>query len=542
MGAGEVKFTADMEGAAALKEVQRLSKELGKLEKSFDKLAKSSKKGTTEKIKLDKQAMELDRQRKRVLEQIITPQEKFNKKMKELNVLVGRGKLTQDQYSRAVRQTQGELKKAEVSGKKAFGSGPIRQLAAMAAGVATVTKAVSVLKQAWDGVTAARQAAAGKQRAAFGGLAALLQLAKGDPKEVARLTGAGREFFAAGGAESRDEAFRSTFQLESAGILGDRQLFADLFGIIDIAQVAGSIGKLQASIGKKETGGAAALISKGIVAAGPLAQTSVADILTAVVPSGKAARELGLSDEELIAAVSVAAQEAKSAEVGGTQVQSFLRALGRRGFVEKFKGKSLRQILDVIEEKGLTKPQLIKFLGRTEAEAGFQALRGPLFEERLADVQKGQADNLAIKLAQSRRFVPSLVAQDKRRIELNREELQLSEDAIAQNTADSLRAKQRRLRREQQGVFAASLFDLATGFRESVFGPGATIQDFGEPGGTPRPDRRSADELEADRQRNRNIQAAIDARNAGLEGDSPQIQAIIDHLRSIENNTMQVVP
>ncbi len=145
MGAGEVKFTADMEGAAALKEVQRLSKELGKLEKSFDKLAKSSKKGTTEKIKLDKQAMELDRQRKRVLEQIITPQEKYNKKVKELNVLLRTGRLTQDQYSRAVRKTRDDLKGADRAGQSAFGTGALRRVGTYVAGLATIAQAVRLI-------------------------------------------------------------------------------------------------------------------------------------------------------------------------------------------------------------------------------------------------------------------------------------------------------------------------------------------------------------------------------------------------------------
>ncbi len=115
-GPGGIKFEADMTAQAAMKEVARFSKALGGLQKKYDDLAKSSKKGTTDKLKLDKKHIELDKQRKRVLEQIMTPQERYNRKMKELSTLLGHNKLSQDQYWRSVRQTQAELKRAGTEG------------------------------------------------------------------------------------------------------------------------------------------------------------------------------------------------------------------------------------------------------------------------------------------------------------------------------------------------------------------------------------------------------------------------------------------
>lgn len=542
-GPGDIKFGADMEASAALKEVRRLSKEMGKLQKSFDKLAKAGKKGTTEKLALDKKQIELDKQRKRVLEQIMTPQEKYNRKMKELSTLLGRNKLSQDQYWRAVRKTQVELKRAEVTGTKAFGASSLRNLAAMAAGVASVTTAVSLLRRTWDDVATARKGAAGKQEAALSGLASLLQLAGGDPDKMEKLVAAGKGFYREGGAASLDEAYRTTFQMESAGVLDQRTFFANLFGITDAGEVAGSVGKLTAAMGRKEVGSAAQIVSKGLAAAGPIPGASVSDILTAATASGKAARQLGLSDEELIAAVSTTAQEAKSADVGGTQVYALLRALGRKGFVEKFKGKPLEEMLQSITEKGMTKPQLIKFFGRQEAEAGFSALVGGRFGERLAEVKQGQVEGTAWKMIQGRRMVAEVAALDDRRRELAAEELGLEEDALSQHKADAARAKNRRLQREQQGNLAAAFVDRMSGVAEWLAGPEfVTRQLEGPPPSPRRADTRTDTQRARDAETLQNAQALMDYLNANPGVEPPGTQAeMIGLLREIRDNTVPVV-
>ena len=76
------------------------------------------------------------------LKDIQTPQERYHKKLAELDQLLKAGKLSQDQYKRAVAQTANELKNAGQASEGFFSSG-IGKVGAMAAGLLSVQTLIS---------------------------------------------------------------------------------------------------------------------------------------------------------------------------------------------------------------------------------------------------------------------------------------------------------------------------------------------------------------------------------------------------------------
>ncbi|NLE58092.1 MAG: hypothetical protein GX616_07020, partial [Planctomycetes bacterium] len=91
---------------------------LGQLQSQFEQKLRGV--GETSK-KVGREERELNRARLRVLQQVMTPQEKYNQKVGELDRLLKANKLSQDQYNRAVGQAKTQMDGAAQSGEKAFG-------------------------------------------------------------------------------------------------------------------------------------------------------------------------------------------------------------------------------------------------------------------------------------------------------------------------------------------------------------------------------------------------------------------------------------
>jgi len=194
--------------------------------------------------------------------------------------------------------------------------------AAMTAGYRT---ALDVLKS----INAETDRLAQKQASASGGLRQLAQLGGGDPGKVRELTAQSREFLAAGGAGDLDQAAATIFQLESASIntAENRAIFAKLGGVVgDPAGFAKSARTLQASVGEEETGGIPGILSKAMAASAESPAPADA-LLKAAALSGAFAGNLGISDEELLAATAISAEKAGGAAAGGRNVKGFLKAI-----------------------------------------------------------------------------------------------------------------------------------------------------------------------------------------------------------------------
>ena len=91
---------------------------LGQLQSQFEQKLRGV--GNTSK-QVGREERELNRARLRVLQQIMTPQERYNQKVGELDRLLKTNKLSQDQYNRAVGHAKTQMDGAAQSGEKAFG-------------------------------------------------------------------------------------------------------------------------------------------------------------------------------------------------------------------------------------------------------------------------------------------------------------------------------------------------------------------------------------------------------------------------------------
>jgi len=85
-----------------------------KMEGGLQKVGAAGNKAAAEQRKLEQAA-------KRVYEQTRSPQERYAAKMQQLNMLVGRGKISQDTYARATRQATEQMRAAGQAGTNAFG-------------------------------------------------------------------------------------------------------------------------------------------------------------------------------------------------------------------------------------------------------------------------------------------------------------------------------------------------------------------------------------------------------------------------------------
>jgi hypothetical protein len=123
---------------------------LGQLQSQFEQKLRGV--GETSK-KVSREERELNRARLRVLQQIMTPQEKYNQKVGELDRLLKSNKLSQDQYNRAVGQAKQHLDEVGQSGEKAFGAKAIgfaRELAGAIGLGGGIAGAVGLLRSEYE--------------------------------------------------------------------------------------------------------------------------------------------------------------------------------------------------------------------------------------------------------------------------------------------------------------------------------------------------------------------------------------------------------
>lgn len=258
------------------------------------------------------------------------------------------------------------------------------------------------------------------------GVGTLAQLAE-TPAQMKGLERLSMATFAEGGADTIEQAGRLIFSLESAGAMKQRKLFSEMQAIRlveDSANMAASAAAMQAALGTKETGSMRALVSKAF-GASPYSPSSAEAIITAAAQSGSMAGPLGISDEEMLAAVGVVSKPAKGAELAGTRVKALIKGLSLAEG-EQFKGMSLKEAVKDIESRNLTPEGFVELMGaRSEARIAYLDMLGnmDLYDQALKDVQTAERKDLVgtkLKLAES---VDWLAAEKQKRIAKNKEVL-----------------------------------------------------------------------------------------------------------------------
>jgi hypothetical protein len=346
---------------------------LGQLQDQFEQKLRGV--GQTSQ-RVGREERELNRARAQVLQQIMTPQERYNQKIAELDRLLGRNKLSQDQYNRAVSQAKGELDKAGESGEKAWGAKQIGNLKNYVVGITSATTAIAIVRGGLQEIIRMGEEAAAKARGAITEVGQLRQVATSQ-EDFEHLVGQTRAMQGMGLEESR--AAQIVFAGRSAGMTDEETaLLGQMEGtgfVGDTASMARNVKALQQAMGTEETGGFRDIVGKSLAASGG-APAAAEQILQASATAAGALGTLKMSDEELLAAVAQVSN-VSGADQAGTQIRSLLFALGEasaKGEVDLTGADGLMGMVGTVEGMGLDDAGLQKLLGREEAITAYRLL------------------------------------------------------------------------------------------------------------------------------------------------------------------------
>lgn len=366
-------------------------------------------------------------------------------------------------------------RQAGSAAQSSFGGRAVSSVASYAAGFLSLTSAISAATQALQYHNQIKQAAAQKQRSSRAGLAQLSQLAS-TPEELQALVDEAHYAYSQGLGESVNDGGGIVFSLDSAGVKDarQRQMFIDLAanGIVaDSAMFAESATTLQDAVGRQETGNYIDVVSKAFAASS--ASPSTADeLLNAAAGAGGTATRLGISDEELLAAVATVASPAGGASEGGTQIDALFAAMEKQG---GFQGLSLRESLQRIQGMGLEGGELLKYFGRKEGLAGFDSLVKNLdkFDRTVADIQQAQTESRVFERIALPGQVPELAAAklavaEERQLETARLDSGTIKNLRAAAMAEIVAAEE-----EQFGWFAGMMANVT----DSVYSMNPLISD-----------------------------------------------------------------
>ncbi len=138
--------TASKKGADVQKNaMSQLAKELHKAEQGATKLKGKITQQAAATLKAAKAEKELARAAAKVKLETIRPTEKYNAKLKQLGTLLGRNKISQEEYNRAVRRAKSDLNEAASSGTRAFGPGMLGNIMSAAAAYVSVSQGIRLV-------------------------------------------------------------------------------------------------------------------------------------------------------------------------------------------------------------------------------------------------------------------------------------------------------------------------------------------------------------------------------------------------------------
>ncbi len=383
---------------------------------------------------------------------------------------------------RHYKKIEGASGKVGKENRQAFGARAAAELKSYAAGmigvgtwIGTVVKGLREVKQLGEDMAA-------KQRESRLGLASLGQLAE-TPAEMKQLVNRAKQVYAAGGAESLDAAGRTVFQIASAGAMPNLEMFAQLRaqGLVeDPGAMAKAASTLVASMGAKETGTIRDVVSKAF-GASKAAPSTAEQLLEAAAKSGTFARQLGISDEEVLAATTLVARATGTAEQGGTRVASLVKSLAEKG---EFKGKSLAEIVGELKVRQMTAAEQKAYFGRSEAIGAFGVIARQLqgseaepwgLREITREAQRAQAeDRVAAKLGLPG-TIPELEAARGAIKATARKELAGTRLGIAENRAQAVFADWQAEQIAAGRPVGAVVAGWGHSFVGAVMGPEATM-------------------------------------------------------------------
>lgn len=401
--------------------------------KAFNDLDKAIESSDESLQKTTKSAKQLEAAAKRISEQV-EPQKRYNREMGELARHVKEGRLTLEQAQQQALRYGQRLERVNSAGKEAF---DVSRLVNYAAGFSGPAAAARMLLGLLQSIRQEQQQIAQKQMTDAETRAQLVQLAGGNRAKRDRLFAASDQTFREGFVRDRVQSNQLTFELDSAGLMNDRQFFSQLSLVDDSAVLAKSTGLIQSGFsGGDATGGSQQIISKAIAGALPATGVSASDIAEGVSIAAESAKAFGLTDEETFAAVSRIAQTTGSGREAGTRLKRMLSSLSRQGLADQLQGQGLEAIIGNVGGRGLSQEGLTKFLGSSEAFQAYGVLRDTdALRTRIGEIQSAQDTNLAGQTIANAIEDPTLASTVLRRRGAAGRELVQQQDAISENLA-----------------------------------------------------------------------------------------------------------
>lgn len=345
----------DGDSVGAVKATTDVAKGVDKISKSYTEAAKEAKK--------------LEEAAKRIVRENEGPQDRFNRKCAELTKHMVAGRISANDFSKAMDRYRAELDGAD--------RGQSRVLATLGKwGLAFggITTGLAFVKRGFDEMEKSAQSAADSVINKLGAFGELQQVST-SPEDYMKNIGFARSLVRSGAVPKGQESLAAdiTFGMVSAGyseaekgMLAQmaEQKFVKPEGLLGMAE---SLGKLRRTFGDKETGSLRDIANKVIQAAGT-AQASVPQTLAAVLEVAGSAKAVGMGDEEAIGGFLAVEAQSPNAEVAATKYRSFIDQANKRGL---WKG-NLQDTLKGIKAKVDKGKNVFDVLGENRAVYAYQ--------------------------------------------------------------------------------------------------------------------------------------------------------------------------
>lgn len=270
-----------------------------------------------------------------------------------------------------------------------------------------VEQSIQFLIQSMREANAEADQVADRMKGSAQGLAGLSGVSA-TPQEYLARTEKARQLFEQGVGQNVGEAADMLTALINAGAEDQADLLGKLqsHGVVaDAADMARAMKQMIQTMGTEETGGFEALINKAM-AAQEMAPDSADRLIAGAAEAGAGAAQLGISDEEILAATAFAGTAAGSSQRGGTQIKALLDAFQRHP--ELYEG-DLRKSVEELNRLG---PEMIEELGSTEAVSAAaaigEAIANGTFETLMQKIEAGQGQPLAERKAEQALLDPAV--------------------------------------------------------------------------------------------------------------------------------------
>ena len=428
-----LRFETDL--ATSLKASNDLAKATDKIADSYDKTARGAK--------------QLEAAAKRIVDQNLTPQEKYNQKLETMAKAVKAGKLSMEDAARAAERMRMKLDDAGNSSRKVFGADGIQNLAGFAQGFVGISAAISAVSLGLRQMEADAQQSADRVFSSIGAFGELQQVAT-SPEDYLKLIGQARSLQSRGvfGPDQGAQAADFVFALRNAGYSDSDVAFITQLGESkqvkpeNMQKVAEGLKKFQNIFGKEEAGDVRAVAQKVFQAAGAM-QTDFAPAAEASTLFGSEAAALKFSDEEALAAFVAIEQQSPGAEEAATRLRSMLTQIQKK----KLSTGTMTETMGTLAERVRKGESAIDIMGETRAAAGLNILAKPgtfdVFQQQTKLIGEAQSTDLIGR----RRFLesdPRLRAAARKQVaEGSQAEAQAKLTSEIENLFDAYRAEEK---------------------------------------------------------------------------------------------------